>query len=130
MHRSKPCRPKPNCCGHQQRCGNSLHANLLGSQVQVCTQSFEFPLISNRVLNATGGTYTAAIVRLPQEEAHVQQEADLKGHEGTIHKVMWHPRNAQLLATIEDASLRIWSLTDGAVKVSTEGALYTCIVEP
>lgn len=65
-----------------------------------------------------GGTFKASILRLPDEGVELQQEAVLEGHEGTIHRVLWHPSNVQLLATIEDASLRIWTTADGGATVS------------
>ena len=49
---------------------------------------------------------------------HLQEKAELEGHTGVIHSVLWSAQGERLVS-IEDSHLRSWQLGDTGAQVST-----------
>ncbi len=46
----------------------------------------------------------------------------LSGHSGPVYAVAFHPKDNKLIATAsQDKTARVWDLSDGKMKVGTEG---------
>ena len=69
-----------------------------------------------------GGTYGAALWRLPPSGGELERVAELKGHAGAVRGSAWHAAEPDALVSLDEGHLRTWRLRGGAAQACSVGS--------